>query len=68
MRCYNEIDAVGDCVTADGVKTRIHACVPMVSYDIITITSSLHHYRRVKDMAVDYHVEHSLQRRRDILK
>ena len=35
VRCYNEIDAVSDCVTADGSKTRVHACVPMVSYDII---------------------------------
>ena len=45
VRCYNEIDAVGECVTADGSKTRVHACVPMVSYDtsyyiIIAITSS----------------------------
>jgi len=23
--------AVSDCVTADGTKTRVHACVPMVS-------------------------------------
>lgn len=43
VRCYNEIDAVGECVTADGVKTRVHACVPMVSYDIILLL----HYRYV---------------------
>ena len=43
VRCYNEIDAVGECVTADGSKTRVHACVPMVSYDITT-SSLCHHY------------------------
>ena len=72
VRCYNEIDAVGECVTADGSKTRVHACVPMVSYDIICyciiLMSSLHHHRGVDHMAVGCHVEHSLQRRRVILK
>ncbi|XP_065919409.1 protein artemis-like isoform X2 [Dysidea avara] len=29
VRGYNEMTAVGDCVTADGTKTRVHACVPM---------------------------------------
>lgn len=43
VRSYNEIDAVGDCVTVDGSKTRVHACVPIVSYDII-ITSLFSYY------------------------
>jgi len=67
VRSYNVLDAVGDCVTADGTKTRVHACVPMVSDDVI-ITSSLHHHRRVNSMAVDCLVEHSLQRRMVIPK
>jgi len=40
VHSYNVLDAVGDCVTADGTKTRVHTCVPMVSDDVI-ITSSL---------------------------
>jgi len=60
--------AVGDCVTADGTKTRVHACVPMVRIMMsLRITSlSLCQYRRVSVMVVEYLVEHSLLRRKDI--
>jgi len=66
VRGYNEMTAVGNCVTADGTKTRVHACVPMVSVmTSLKITSSLC-CRRAGVMVVEYLVEHSLLRRKDI--